>query len=236
MNILPDGFVDLAQGQSSIQLDLSYAKDTNCMGRPIRGYNTPNCLILTEQAALALQKAEAQFNKDGFTILVYDAYRPQQAVNDIQEWSKNPEDNINEKYFYPHIQKSELFEQGYLIEKSSHSRGSTVDLSLLRLGESFHRFEPVIKKFKNGQEIYFLEDGSINMGTSFDFFGPLSHTGNPNIEVEAQNNRHYLKSVMESCGFEGYSYEWWLFTLKNEPFVGTCFDFPIEEGLIVISN
>jgi D-alanyl-D-alanine dipeptidase len=225
---LPKGFVYLEQIDPSIIVDLRYAGEHNFLGRNVEGYEINNRAILTEQAAYALKNAQAKFNKDGYSIVVYDAYRPQRAVNSFMSWSKDVKDQKQKSLFYPRVDKARVFELGYVAEKSSHSRGSTVDISIIKLGDKLHTINPVSRKLLDDFEVFYLEDGTVDMGTSFDLFDKASHYKNDLISDEHKKMRKYLKEVMESCGFSPYAEEWWHFTLNDEPFKDEYMDFMVK--------
>src|SRR3990167_7352767 len=223
---LPDGFVYLDEIDSTIQSSLRYHSNNNFIGRPIDGYKASR-VILTREAANALSKAQDRFKTDGYSIVIYDAVRPQTAVNNFMQWSKDPTDQMMKALFYPRINKEDVFKLGYVAAKSGHSRGSTVDISLLPLGTSLHEPTPQPRKLKDF-EFSYLEDGTVDTGSHFDLFDKASHYENDLISEEHQRLRRYIKGVMESCGFNNYAEEWWHFTLKDEPHPNTYFDFPIE--------
>ena len=201
---LEKGFVYLSDINSSIIVDLKYYSSNNFTGKFVEGYNS-NKAILTKEAAVALSNAQDDLNKIGYSLILYDAYRPQSAVDFFVKWSLNINDTIYKNTYYPNIKKSELFKLGYIAYKSGHSRGSTVDVSLVEI-ES--------KK-------------EIDMGTIFDYFGVESHTFFNNLSKKQKLNRLLLYEVMSNNGFKNYSKEWWHFTLENEPFQ-KYFDFPIK--------
>ena len=201
---LEKGFVYLSDINSSIIVDLKYYSSNNFTGKFVEGYNS-NKAILTKEAAVALSNAQDDLNKIGYSLILYDAYRPQSAVDFFVKWSSNINDTIYKNTYYPNIKKSELFKLGYIAYKSSHSRGSTVDVSLVEI-ES--------KK-------------EIDMGTIFDYFGVESHTFFNNLSKKQKLNRLLLYEAMSNNGFKNYSKEWWHFTLENEPFQ-KYFDFPIK--------
>ena len=201
---LEKGFVYLSDINSSIIVDLKYYSSNNFTGKFVEGYNS-NKAILTKEAAVALSNAQDDLNKIGYSLILYDAYRPQSAVDFFVKWSSNINDTIYKNTYYPNIKKSELFKLGYIAYKSGHSRGSTVDVSLVEI-ES--------KK-------------EIDMGTIFDYFGVESHTFFNNLSKKQKLNRLLLYEAMSNNGFKNYSKEWWHFTLENEPFQ-KYFDFPIK--------
>jgi len=225
---LPKDFVYLYDIDPSIQFDLRYAGEDNFLGRNVKTYESKNKVILTKAAALALKKAQEIFNKDGFSIVVYDAYRPQGAVDDFVVWAKDIQDNKMKAIFYPRVDKSKLFELGYISEKSSHTRGSTVDLSLIELQKKLSPIKVASRKLNDGYPILYLDDGSIDMGSSFDLFDKASHYDNNLISSECKLHRAYLKMVMERCGFKSYPEEWWHFTLADEPFPNKYYNFTVK--------
>ena len=203
-NNLEDGFVYLNDTDDNIIVDLKYYSTQNFTGQFVEGYLS-NTAILTKESALALSNAQDDFNKLGYSLILYDAYRPQRSVDFFVQWSKNPYDTINKRIYYPDIKKSELFELGYIASKSGHSRGSTVDVSLIEISTN----------------------KVLDMGTIFDYFGIESHTFFNDISEKQKSNRLILYEVMSKNGFKNYSKEWWHFTLKNEPYQ-KYFDFLVK--------
>lgn len=195
--------VRLSTVDASIIQDPRYAGSDNFMGRPVRGYVAPEVMV-TREAAEALASAQKTARAQGLSLLVFDGYRPQRAVDHFVEWGADLADTLQKAAYYPNVPKTELFERGYIAERSGHSRGSTVDLTLTR-------------------------DGSpLDMGTPFDFFDELSHTENPAIKPDAMANRMLLRDIMTAAGFRNYVNEWWHYTLVNEPYPDTFFDIPVE--------
>ncbi len=192
---LPKGFVYLSDIDSTIKQDMFYCSDFNFVGRKINGYVKP-VAILTIEAATALKKVQDEVSKKGFCLKVIDAYRPHRAVEDFWAWANDPKDMKMQKIFYPkYADKSQIFADGYLAKFSGHSRGSTVDLTLID---------------SNGNDV--------DMGSQIDMLDEISNTVSPLITPQAQANRLYLKEVMEKYGFDNYRKEWWHFALLNEPF------------------
>jgi D-alanyl-D-alanine dipeptidase len=223
---IPAGFVYLNDIDNTIRSNLRYASNENFIGRPIAAYNK-NVVILTKPAAEALKKAQAKLMKDGFSLLIYDAYRPQDAVNDFISWDKDLSDQKMKDWFYPRVDKKDLFNEGYIAEKSSHTRGSTVDLTIIKVNKNLKSITPTPRKTLNG-EILFLDDNTYDMGSSFDIFDKASNYATLDVTNEYKSNRNYLKDIMTSVGFMPYPLEWWHFTLKDEPYPDTYFNFPIE--------
>lgn len=202
---IPDDFGDIAEEISDIVLEVRYASNDNFMGRVVNGYSVPK-VVLTKKALKALKNAQAEFIRLGYCIKVFDAYRPQRAVDDFMQWINVENDTLMKQKYYPQFDKKNLIPQGYIAEKSGHSRGSTLDLSLIYLDEE-----------NKGQEV--------DMGGSWDFFGERSHYDYPEISLEQKENRTLLQKIMIKHGFLPYAKEWWHFTLAEEPFPNKYFDF-----------
>jgi D-alanyl-D-alanine dipeptidase len=199
----PD-FVFVDDWVPGLRWDAKYATWDNFTGKPVDGY-VVNRIVGTKALCRALEHATAEAESLGFGLLLWDGYRPQRAVDSFLRWSERPEDGETKSRHYPNIDKSEMFRRGYVATESGHSRGSTVDLTL-----------------------YHLSVGTLApMGGGHDLMDPVSHHGASGItELEAENRRH-LRSVMEACGFGSYDLEWWHYTLQDEPYPDTYFDFPI---------
>lgn len=226
--VAPPGFVAVTLANPTILNDIRYATAHNFIGRPITGYVEPLC-ILTVQAAAALSVAQAKALALGYTLKVYDCYRPQRAVNDFIAWAGNLGDQTMKAEFYPGLDKSVLFDQGYIASRSGHSRGSTMDLTLVKLPP---RLQPI---YLPGQPLTActapvgqrFADNTIDMGTGYDCFDTLANTLDPRITGSPHANRLLLKTVMTSSGFTNLDLEWWHYTLDNEPYPNTYFDFPV---------
>ena len=187
-----------------IRWDAKYATWDNFTGKPVDGYQV-NRIIGTSALCAALAKAREKAASLGFGLLLWDGYRPQCAVDCFLRWAAQPEDGRTKARHYPHIDRSEIVRKGYVAAKSSHSRGSAIDLTL-----------------------YHLATGQlIPMGGNFDLMDPISHHGAKGISQAEAQNRQYLCSIMEVSGFESYACEWWHYILKHEPYPKTYFDFPI---------
>jgi D-alanyl-D-alanine dipeptidase len=225
---LPTGFKDLKDIDPTIQLSPDGGRDINFIGRPFKGYKNPNKVIVTEELGAALKQVQIKLKDKGLSLLVYDAYRPQMAVDDFIEWSKDLKDQKMKRYFYPYIDKAKIFELGYAAKRSSHSRGSAVDLTIIPIDAHLKEIEFQERILPSGKKIPFLDDNSIDMGSSAGLFDEVSWTDNKDISLEAQNNRKLLKEIMEEHGFKNYSKEWWHFNIKKEPFPNTYFNFEIE--------
>jgi D-alanyl-D-alanine dipeptidase len=225
----PREFVALSEVAPSILPDIRYVTRHNFVGQRVDGYLQPLC-ILTRQAAEGLRKAQAQLRKQGYTLKVYDCYRPQQAVDHFVRWAKDLADEKMKAEFYPNVAKDRLFADGYIAEKSGHSRGSTMDLTLVKLPARPQRpyfpGEPLKPCFAPQDQRF--PDNMVDMGTGYDCFDPLAHTDNPAITGVPHQNRMLLKDTMAAAGFRNLPEEWWHYTLDNEPFPDTYFDFPVS--------
>ena len=202
---LPKGFVYLTDIVPYILLDIRYYTSYNCVGTPIDGYLRP-VAITTEPAAVQLEKAAREMYKKGLILKVFDAYRPLAAVNHFVRWAGDVHDTLTKAFFYPDICKSRIIPDGFIAERSSHSRGSTVDLTLTDM----------------------MTGRDLDMGTAFDFFGEASMHGSPLITREQADTRLILREAMESAGFAAYETEWWHYTLSGEPYPDTYFDFLVN--------
>ncbi len=199
-------FVSIAEAVPDVILEIRYYSTYNFVGDRIDGYEEP-CALMTKEAAAALEKASDAAVREGYRLKIYDAYRPQTAVNNFIEWAEDTADTRMKEYFYPKLDKSVLFEQGYIAEKSGHSRGSTVDLTLFDMSK--------------GKEL--------DMGGTFDYFGELSHPDYiGELTPEQIQNRNILRDIMVENGFKPLDTEWWHFTLADEPYPDTYFDFPVS--------
>jgi len=201
----PSGFVVLSDLVPSVIQEIRYHSSYNFIGDRIDGYEEPVALI-TREAARALKTVSNELMVQGYRIKVFDAYRPVSAVKHFMMWGIEDTDIRMKQYFYPGLEKQELFAKGYIAKQSSHSRGSTVDLTLLDM--------------KTGKEV--------DMGSPFDMFGEISHPDYKGITEEQYSNRMLLQGVMVRNGFETLDCEWWHFTLKDEPYPETYFEFPVS--------
>ena len=198
-------FVFVDEAVPGIRWDAKYATWDNFTGKPVDGY-LANRIVGTMALCAALQTAQATAASVGFGLLLWDGYRPQCAVEYFLRWSKGAEDGRRKQRHYPNIDRPELFEKGYVASRSGHSRGSTIDLTL------FH-----------------LETGELApMGGGHDLMDPISHHGANGISGTEARNRAYLRTIMDHCGFDSYHCEWWHYSLRDEPYPNTYFDFPIR--------
>lgn len=203
------GFVNIADEIPDVTLEIRYYSLFNFIGERIRGYEEPLAL-LSREACAALKKADADFRGQGYGLKIYDAYRPQSAVDHFVQWAEDLGDTRMKASFYPDVDKKDLFAKGYIAARSGHSRGSTVDLTLIDL--------------KTGEDV--------DMGGSFDWFGELSHPSFRKITDEQYRNRMFLRDGMMKHGFVPIEEEWWHFTLKDEPYPDTYFTFPVAKRSI----
>jgi D-alanyl-D-alanine dipeptidase len=198
-------FVALDTLLSKARFEYPYYSGNNFMGERVDGYKKPE-IWLSIEAAKNLKRVEARLAVKGYGLIIFDGYRPQRAVDDFMNWTRSAQDTAMKSEYYPDVRKSHLVSEGYIAQKSGHSRGSTVDLSL-----------------------YHLDTGEpVDMGTPFDYFGPESHPGSRKLTRKQRRNRMILRKAMLAEGFEPLSTEWWHFSLKAEPYPNTYFDIPVE--------
>jgi D-alanyl-D-alanine dipeptidase len=202
---MKDGFAFLDERVPGIRWDAKYATWDNFTGRPVDGYGL-NRIVGTTALCAALGRAREAAAAVGFGLLLWDGYRPQRAVDCFLRWAAQPEDGRTKLRHYPNIDRAETVASGYVAAKSGHSRGSTVDLTLYHLAT--HELAP--------------------MGGDYDLMDVVSHHGAPQITKVEAANRRQLHSIMTACGFRSYAREWWHYTLKEEPYTHTYFDFPIS--------
>ena len=201
----PEGFVDAARVVPGLRVEMRYTTAHNFVGRPIDGYEAPVC-VLTRAAAEALARVQADLAPRGLGLKVYDCYRPQRAVADFARWAADLSDQSTKAEFHPNVDKARLFELGYIAARSGHSRGSTLDLTIVDLA--------------TGAEI--------DMGTPFDLFDTRSWPTDETVSAAARANRLLLQNAMRAHGFRSLREEWWHFTLESEPYPETYFDFVVR--------
>ena len=199
------GFVYLSEAVPDAILEIRYYGTYNFVGDRIDGYERP-VAMLTKEAAKALREVSDELVKKGYRLKIYDAYRPQKAVNHFESWARDLEDTRMKEYFYPELDKSVLFDQGYIDHRSGHSRGSTLDLTLFDMST----------------------EKEADMGGTFDYFGEKSHPDYKGLTPAQFKNRMILREAMTGHGFRPLSTEWWHFTLENEPYPETYFTFPVK--------
>lgn len=205
------GFVSIGEAVPDVILEIRYYSTFNFIGDRIDGYEEPVAL-LTREAADRLRDVSAELSARGYRLKVFDAYRPQRAVDHFMRWAKDLSDVRMKPYFYPDIEKPRLIPEGYIAEHSGHSRGSTVDLTLFDM----------------------RTQREVDMGGPFDFFGELSHPDCRSIAPEQYASRMLLREAMLHHGFNPLSSEWWHFTLAGEPYPDTYFTFPVSSAVFHI--
>lgn len=198
-------FVYIHEVVPDVMLDIRYFSEDNFMGTRVDGYLRPVSLVSSE-AARALVDVQTELKRQGLGLKIFDAYRPQKAVNHFMRWADDPSDILTKQKYYPDLPKDRLFDLGYISRKSGHTRGSTVDLTIIELA--------------TGSEL--------DMGSPWDFFGEISHHDSPLVDDKATVNRDLLRQVMVRHGFRPIVTEWWHYTLENEPFPETYFDFDVN--------
>lgn len=203
-----DGFVDVHEAVPGIVATARYAGDDNFVGQPITGYEADK-VVVSKQVAAALARAQVELAAEGLALKLFDGYRPQRAVDHFMRWIADSADTKNKADYYPDVTKADLVKLGYIAEKSGHSRGGSVDLTIVSL-------EP-----GGGW-------GELDMGSPWDLFDQKSHANSTLVDASAQANREKLADLMMKHGFKPYSEEWWHFTLVDEPYPETYFDFPIK--------
>ena len=206
----PSGFVLLTDVVPDAILEIRYYSTYNFVGDRIDGYEQPTAL-LTKEAAAALKAVSDEVKEKGYRLKIYDAYRPQKAVDNFVRWAEDIDDARMKPYFYPNVDKTNLFSEGYIDAKSGHSRGSTVDLTLFDMNT----------------------EKELDMGGTFDWFGEESHPDYVgDLTQEQLANRNILRDAMLNNGFKPLDTEWWHFTLKDEPYPDTYFTFPVTEDSV----
>lgn len=205
MSDLPNTFSYIDQVVPNIRLDIRYYTSCNFIGKRLDGYLAPRA-ILTRKAAQSLKTVQDELASFNLGLKIYDAYRPQQTVDQFMRWIQDLNDTDTKSDYYPDIPKQHLLRDGYLAERSVHSRGSTVDLTIIDIET----------------------EKELNMGTPFDYFGPESWTRSNSITSQARANRLLLKTLMNQHGFKSLDKEWWHFTLRDEPYPDTYFNFSVK--------
>ncbi len=204
INTQPEDFVDLAEFIPTLRIEAAYASSANFTGQRVPGYDEGR-MLLTRKAAEALRDVERALCCANLQLKIFDAYRPQRSVEFFLAWSRQPDDLRLKALYYPHLEKRQLFELGYLVEFSSHSRGSTVDLTFVDADTGIE----------------------LDMGTPFDFFDPRSRPDSLDVTPRQRAQRQLLQDAMTSQGFVPLAEEWWHFTLRDEPYPDRVFDFAI---------
>ena len=200
------GFVSIGEAVPDVLLDVRYYSSFNFIGERIDGYEAPAALLIREAAA-ALKRVSDEAVSLGWRLKIFDAYRPQKAVDHFVRWAKDPADTRMKAYFYPELEKKDIIPQHYIAEHSGHSRGSTVDLTLFDMASQ----------------------RDADMGGTFDYFGEKSHPDYPGITEKQHQNRMLLQKLMVKHGFRPLESEWWHFTLEKEPYPDTYYTFPVRQ-------
>lgn len=228
---LPAGFIYVHDVIPDVQVSLRYGTDENFVGCRVDGYYS-NVSIMTEAAAVALKQAQELVKENGYELVIYDSYRPQKSVNHFIRWSEDPNDpQVKKEHYYPRVDKENAFNLGYIARRSGHTRGSTIDLTIIEKGKRVVQpLTPVKRTLNDGSTIMFLDDGTVDMGSSFDLFDEASYTNSTLVDEHHQQLRQMFKGIMERAGFNNYPKEWWHYTLKNEPFPDTYFDFDVRSA------
>ena len=201
--------VDLVEAASvvpGLKQDIRYAGANNFVGAPVTGYEAPKCLLLAP-VAQALARVQQDVARDGLSLKVFDCYRPVRAVQHFVRWARDPADQRTKPAYYPNLEKARLLD-GYIAETSGHSRGATLDVTLVRCADG--------------------DCVELDMGTGFDRFDPLAHTDSPDITARQRDNRRLLLDAMGAEGFANYPMEWWHYTFRPEPTPDTAYDFPVR--------
>lgn len=200
------GLVDAASVVPGLAQDIRYAGTNNFVGTPVTGYDAPKCLLLAP-VAQALARVQQDVQSEGLSLKVFDCYRPVRAVQHFVRWARDPSDQRTKAGYYPNLEKDSLLD-GYIAETSGHSRGATLDLTLVRCDR-----DACVE---------------LDMGTPFDFFDPRANTAHPSINDDQRRNRERLVQAMARHGFQNYAMEWWHFTFRPEPTPRTAYDVPIQ--------
>jgi len=203
-----EDFVDAVEAVPGVLVSARYAGSDNFIGAPVAGYKADK-VVVAKAVAVALTAVQAEVSLRGLALKLFDGYRPQRAVDHFMRWIADTGDTKNKTTYYPNVAKADLVKLGYLAEKSGHSRGGSVDLTLVRQDEGGNWIE-------------------LDMGSPWDLFDARSHVGSTLVDAGAQENRKMLTNVMLRNGFKPYSEEWWHFTLNPEPYPEVYFNFPIE--------
>lgn len=204
---LPENFVNIEKAIPGVIVDLRYNTPDNFVGQAIDGYHSDNCYITTE-AARALAAVQEELAAFKLGLKIFDAYRPQRAVDHFVRWAEDLDDTKMKAKYYPNVAKEQLFRDGYIAARSGHSRGSTVDLTVVSLGAG--------------------SPAELDMGTGWDFFGPKSWPSSTEVSPQQRANRMLLQLLMVKHGFRPLAEEWWHFTLEDEPYPETYFDFEVR--------
>ncbi|KAG4075041.1 hypothetical protein HA402_015796 [Bradysia odoriphaga] len=223
---LPDGFVYLEQIDPTIHQEVMYYGERNFIGERINGYKAPR-VILTEKAALRLKQIQDDIRNDNYSLVIYDGYRPQKSLDHFVRWRDSTDEKMKQ-FYYPNLSKKETFNIGYVTPTSSHSRGSTVDCTIIELGKTVDPDPIAIKReLSDGRSIYYWQDNTVDMCSSVDLFDPVSWHDCTLIDNLYLERRNYLRQKMAKYNFGAFQLEWWHYTLTDEPST-EHFNFDVE--------
>lgn len=225
--LLRSGFIYVDQVAPSIKVNIKYSNANNFLGKSLAGMNN-NRAALTIDTALALEKVQDELELKGYSLVVYNAYIPQKAVRQMKQLEFNTTAQDLRKLYYPNLSPEQLISQGYIKEKTDNIRGSTVDVSIIPINKQLKNHFGIRKRaYSNNRHMQFIDDGTVDMGTSYDTFDALSSHQCEDITMEAKHNRNLLKETMESYGFRASNLVWWKYTYIREPFADSSFDFDV---------
>jgi D-alanyl-D-alanine dipeptidase len=230
MSNLQNNFVYLDEIDNRIIVDIRYAGDLNFVGEKIRGYEV-NRAIMLKPMAQCLSKVQDLLLEDGFSLVIYDAYRPTTAVEHFVDWANDTANQSMKKDFYQFINKEDVFSLGFISKRSAHSRGIAVDLTIIPKERALYPIayiKKISRKLNDGREVIFIDDNTLDMGSHFDLFDPASYHDTDLISKTHSDNRNYLKNIMVANGFVPYSKEWWHYSLKDPINETIFFDFAVK--------
>ncbi len=224
---LPSGFVYLSRIDPSIKINLRYHLDENFVGESVQGCSC-NKAIVTDEAADALRNVQEDLIMYGYSLVVYNAYYPKKTYKKLASWQQTDLMDDRKDDYYPNITKAGIIKAGYIKVKSAHSRGSTVDVTIISLKKKLrHDHKKAKRSYKGQKDIIYLDDGTVDMGTAYDFFDPLSAYSNQAVPAAARESRQMLREAMQNHGFIPNEKFWWQFTLVREPYRDSKFDFDV---------
>ncbi len=226
-NDLHSGFVYLSDVDPSILINLKYHHDENFTGKPVNGC-TRSRAVVTREAAEALRNVQEDLVMHGYSLVIYDAYHPKKSYDQFNKWLSDQDSKAVKHSYYPNLKKSDLKNNGYIEAKYNHVRGSTVDVTIISLKDKLKSpCKKTKRSYKGQKDIIYMSDGSLDMGTSYDVFAPLSSYENAHIPEIARDNRRMLRQTMQNYGFVPNNKFWWQFTLVREPYIDSKFDFDV---------
>ena len=224
---LPEGFVYINDIDPSIKISLRYNQNENFIGEVVQGCDCRKAVV-TIVTAEALHNVQEELAMYGYSLVIYDAYRPSKTYSKLDNWLQTEQVDYRKNEYYPNLNKAGIIKAGYIKEKTAHVRGSTVDVTIMSLNGKLHSpYKKSKRSYKDQQDIIYMDDGSVDMGTSYDFFDPLSAYANDAIPSTAKENRKMLRKIMQNYGFIPNEKFWWQFTLVREPYRDSEFDFDV---------